>query len=213
MTECIIEDKDGYYQIVNFDLDAENFHSIFPKIETAMKLKRQDIILSLASVGVLYSSHLAMLVRIHQMLHKYNLRFGLLDISPEIKNLLQITQLDSIFSVYESLDDFKKSLKTEESKPQEQSFEWQIVKTEDSSASVICKGNMHAGEQLNELQKGILESSSITFDFSGLQSLDPTAMDFLEKFADEHSISITGANEKLAQQFREKLPKVNICQA
>jgi len=213
MTECTIEDRDGYYQIVNFNLDAENFNNIFQKIETAVKLKRQDIILSLASIGVLYSSHLAILVRIHQMLHKHNLRFGLLDISPEIKNLLQITQLDSVFSVYENLNDFKSSLKNGEAKHSELNFEWQIVKNEKDITNVICKGNMHAGEQLNELQKGILESSSVVFDFSGLQNLDSAAMDFLDKFAENCSISITGANEKLVAQFREKLPKVNICQA
>jgi anti-anti-sigma factor len=213
MTECAIEDRNGYYQIVNFNLDAESFPNIFSKIESAIKSKRQDIILSLESVGVLYSSHLAILVRIHQMLHKHGLRFGLLDISLEIKNLLQITQLDSIFSIFESLDDFKNSLKSEDSKQPELNFEWQIVKKEKNSANVICKGNMHAGEQLNELQKSILDSSSIAFDFSSLQNLDSAAMDFLDKFSGKCSISITGANEELARQFQEKLPKINICRA
>jgi anti-anti-sigma factor len=213
MAECIIEDKDGYFQIVNFNLDAENFPNIFSKIENAIKSKRQDIILSLASVGVLYSSHLAILVRIHQMLHKHSLRFGLLDISPEIRNLLQITQLDSIFSIFENLMDFKNTLKSEEIKHPELNFEWQIVKNEESSTNVICKGNMHAGEQLNELEKSILDSSNVIFDFSGLQSLDPAATEFLSKFADKCSISVTGANEKLAQQFRSELPKINVCQA
>jgi len=205
MAECIIEDKDGYYQI-NFDLETEDFHEIFVKIEDVIKQKRQDMLLSLATVGVLYSSHLATLVRIHQIMHKNNLRFALSDVSPEIKNLLQITQLDSIFSIYETQDDFKASLKTAEDKnaKAEVNFEWQILKNSKEDAKIVCKGNMVAGEQLDELQKNILDFLSITFDFSELQSMDSVSIVFLEKLAYRHSLSIIGANDKLIELFQKR---------
>jgi len=205
MSECVIEDKDGYYQI-SFDLEGEDFHDIFLKIEEVIKQKRQDMLLSLASIGVLYSSHLATLVRMHQIMHKNNLRFALSDVSPEIKNLLQITQLDSIFSIYETLDSFKNSLKIAEdrnAKP-EVNFEWQILKTNKDDATIVCKGNMVASEQLDELQKNILDFFNITFDFSELQSMDSISIVFLEKLAYRNSVSIIGANDKLIELFRKR---------
>jgi len=205
MSECVIEDKGGYYQI-SLDLEIEDFHDIFLKIEEVIKQKRQDMLLSLASVGVLYSSHLATLVRIHQIMYKNNLRFVLSEVSPEIKNLLQITQLDSIFSIYETLDDFKNSLKAAEDKnaKSEVNFEWQILRNNKDDAMIVCKGNMVASEQLDELQKNILDFLSITFDFSELQSMDSISIGFLEKLAYRHSISISGANEKLIELFRKR---------
>jgi len=205
MSECVIEDKDGYYQI-NFDLETEDFHEVFLKIEEAIKQKKQDMLLSLASVGVLYSSHLATLVRIHQIMHKNNLHFALSDVSPEVKNLLQITQLDSIFSIYETQDSFKASLKAAEDKnaKSEVNFEWQILKNSKEDATIVCKGNMVAGEQLDELQKNILDFLSITFDFSELQSMDSVSTVFLEKLAYRNSLSIIGANDKLIELFRKR---------
>jgi len=206
MAECVIEDKDGYYQIVDFDFEAENFHDIFPKIESALKAKKQDILMSLASVGVLYSSHLAILVRMHQMMHKNNLRFVISNISPEIRNLLQITQLDSIFFIYETQEDYVKILKSMSGKHQAVlSFEWQITKTEDDTATVVCKGNMFAGEQLDELQKSILDFFCINFDFSDLQSMDSESLSFLDRIVSGHTVSITGASPEIVEQFRQKL--------
>jgi len=207
MAECTIKDNDGYFQIINFNLEADDFHDIFQKIEDALLVKKQDLLFSLATVGVLYSSHLAMLVRIHQLMHKNNLRFVISDISAEIKNLLQITQLDSIFSTYETVDDFKNSLKqiaNEKSQPQTD-FEWQITKTDKDVANVTCKGNMFAGEQLGKLQESVSDFYSIVFDFSNLQSMDSASIAFLDRFASNHSISVAGANEELIEQFRQKL--------
>jgi len=206
MAECNIEDKGGYYQITGFDFEVGDFHNVFIKIESALKTKKQDVLLSLAPVGVLYSSHLAIFVRIHQMMHKNNLRFIISDVSPEIMNLLQITQLDSIFSIYKTSTDFKNSLKSAENELNSlaQNFEWQLEKNDNESANVICKGNMLAGEQLEELQKSILDFFSLTFDFSNLQSMDSAAITFLDRIADKHSISIKGASEELVEQFRQK---------
>ncbi|MCL2260267.1 MAG: STAS domain-containing protein [Fibromonadales bacterium] len=207
MSECTIKDNDGYFQIVDFNLEADDFHDIFQKIEDALLLKKQDLLFSLATVGVLYSSHLAMLVRIHQLMHKNSLRFVISDISAEIKNLLQITQLDSIFSTYETVDDFKNSLKkiAEEKTQPQINFEWQITKTDQDVANVICQGNMFAGEQLDKLQESVSDFYSIIFDFSNLQSMDSASITFLDKFADNHSVSVAGANEELIEQFRQKL--------
>jgi len=207
MAECVLKDKGGYFQITNFNLEVEDFHhQIFQKIEDALKIKKQDVLLSLAAVGVLYSSHLAILVRIHQMMYKNNLRFVISDISPEIKNLLQITQLDSIFSIYETLDDFKNSLKTDSQKQQsDMNFEWQMSKNCDDVINVECKGNMFAGEQLDKLQKSISDFFSIVFDFANLQSMDSTAIAFLDKLVENRAVSIVGANAELVEQFRQKL--------
>jgi len=206
MAECTIEDKGGYYQIAGFDFEAGDFHHIFAKIEGVLKTKKQDVLLSLEPVGVLYSSHLAIFVRIHQMMHRNNLRFIISDVSPEIMNLLQITQLDSIFSIYKTSDDFKDSLKNAENNLNHsaQSFEWRLNKNDNESADIICKGNMIAGEQLDKLQKSVLDLFSINFDFSALQSMDSTAITFLDRIADKHSISIKGASEELVEQFRQK---------
>jgi anti-anti-sigma factor len=206
MAECVIEDKGAYYQIIDFDFEAEDFHDIFHKIENALKEKKQDILMSLAQVSALYSSDLALLVRIHQMMHKNNLHFIISDISPEINNLLQITQLDSIFFIYETSEHYVNTLKhTESNRPAESGFEWQITKTSEDTATIVCKGNMAAGSKLDELQKSILDFFSITFDFSGLLSMDSSAIAFLDRIADKHTISISGASPELVEQFRQNL--------
>ena len=203
---CIIEDKDYYYQVSEFKSEMEDFGSVFLKIENVLKEKMQDVVLSLASIRVLYSSHLAMFVRINQLLRKNNLRFVLADISPEVKNLLQITQLDSIFPVYETLEDFKNISKRAEKDTQIQTdFEWQIVKDSENSVSVICKGNMVASKSLDELQKTIMDFYSISFDFSKLQSMDQASLELFDKIADKHSVQISGVSEELVEQFRQKL--------
>jgi anti-anti-sigma factor len=206
MAECTIEDKGGYYQIVGFDFEVGDFHNIFAKIEIALRTKKQDVLLSLEPVGVLYSSHLAIFVRIHQMMHRNGLHFIISDVSPEIMNLLQITQLDSIFSIYKTSDDFKNSLKATENELSNsaQNFEWKLKKNDNESADIICKGNMTAGEQLDKLQKSILDFFSLNFDFSALQSMDSTTITFLDRIADKHSISIKGASNELVEQFRQK---------
>jgi anti-anti-sigma factor len=202
---CVIEDKDHYYQVSKFNSETEDFNSVFQKIELALREKVQDVVLSLASVRVLYSSHLAMFVRINQLLRKNNLRFVLADISPEVRNLLQITQLDSIFPIYESLDAFKRSFVRAGKDPQtETDFEWQIVKDSENSVSVICKGNMIVSKSLDELQKTIMDFYNITFDFSKLQSMDQASLDFLDKMVDKHSVQVSGASEELIEQFRQK---------
>jgi len=63
---------------------------------------------------------------------------------------------------------------------------------------------MLAGEQLDELQKSVLDFFSINFDFSDLQTMDSAAITFLDRIADKHSISIKGASEQLVEQFRQK---------
>jgi len=206
MAECTIEDKGGYYQIVGFDFEAGDFHHIFAKIEAVLRTKKQDVLLSLEPVGVLYSSHLAIFVRIHQLMHRNNLRFIISDVSPEIMNLLQITQLDSIFSIYKTSGDFKESLKNAEnsSNGSTHSFEWTLNKKDNESADIICKGNMLAGEQLDKLQKSISDFFSLNFDFSAVQSMDSAAITFLEQIAGKHTISIKGASEELVEQFRQK---------
>jgi len=206
MAECVIEDKGNYFQIMNFNLETEDFHYIFQKMEEALKIKKQDMLLSLAELGVLYSSHLAVLVRIHQLMHKNGLRFVISNISPEIKNLLQITQLDSILSIYETIDDFKNSLKFNVIKQQpKMDFEWHISQTNEDVINIVCKGSMFAGEQLDKLQDRISDFFCVVFDFSHLQSMDSDSIAFLDKLADNHSVSIVGANAELVEQFRQKL--------
>jgi len=202
---CLIEDKESYYQISNFDSENEDFNSIFLKIDQALKEKMQDVVFSLASVRVLYSSHLAVFVRINQVLRKNDLHFVLVDISPEIKNLLQITQLNSIFPVFDTMEDFQKSLtESSKSKNRKASFEWQIVKDSDDSANVMCKGNMVSGESLDELRKSIVEFYNISFDFSKLISMDQESLSFLDTLSVKHSIQIVGANEELLEQLHQK---------
>ncbi|MCL2101878.1 MAG: STAS domain-containing protein [Fibromonadales bacterium] len=205
MAECVIEEKDGYFQIINFNLEADDFHHIFEKIENALKIKKQDVLLSLETIRVLYSSHLAILVRIHQMMYKNSLRFIISDTSPEIKNLMQITQLDSIFSIYETTEKFKNSLKNEPGmQQQEANFAWNMEKQNEDTAKVLCEGNMFSGEQLDKLQNGIDDFYSIVFDFSKLQSMDSASIAFLDKLTDNHTVSVLGANPELIEQFRQK---------
>ena len=202
---CLIEDKESYYQISNFDSENEDFNSIFLKIDQALKEKMQDVVFSLASVKVLYSSHLAVFVRINQVLRKNDLNFILVDISPEIKNLLQITQLNSIFPVFDTMEDFhKSSSESAKGRSRKAGFEWQIVKDSDDSANVMCKGNMVSGESLNELQKSVVEFYNVSFDFSKLLSMDQESLSFLDTLSTKHSVKIVGANEDLIEQFRQK---------
>jgi anti-anti-sigma factor len=202
---CVIEDKGSYYQMSDFDSETSDFRAIFAKIDETLKAKAQDLVLSLTSVKVLYSSHLAAFVKINQMLRRENLRFVLADISPEIRNLLQITQLDSIFSVYDTVEDFKNSLKnTEKHVATVPNFEWQIVKTDENSIDVICKGYMSTGDSLEELQKNIVSYSNILFDFSKLNSMDSASLALMENVVNKHSVQITGANDSLVQKFKEK---------
>ncbi|MDR0516654.1 MAG: STAS domain-containing protein [Fibromonadaceae bacterium] len=202
---CVIEDKESYYLVSDFDSETSDFRAIFTKIEESLRAKSQDFVLSLASVKVLYSSHLAVFVKINQMLRKENLTFALVDISPEIRNLLQITQLDSIFPVYENMEELEKNRESiGKNSPAGPNFEWQIIKDGEGLVNIVCKGDMATGDSLKELQKNTMSFSSILFDFSKLNSIDNASLAFLESLAERGSIQITGASKELIEHLRQK---------
>ncbi|GHV15360.1 hypothetical protein AGMMS49938_13400 [Fibrobacterales bacterium] len=198
-----LEDKGNYYLLTRLNLEAENFHDVLRGISEKLSAKKQDVVLSLASVKALYSSHLAVFVRLHQQIQKIGYRFIITDISPEVKNLLQITQLDSIFMIYNTLDEFlgkgEKNIGAEKN-----NFEWSVQKMSYDQVKVPCSGSMNLNDSFNELYKSVDDYYYIEFDFSKVRAIDSGSANLLGKIAEKHTVSVKGASEDIIERFRQE---------
>ncbi len=97
------------YGVPKGQLDLTNIKALREKIVSYIPSDQNDIILDLNKITYIDSSVIGMFV---DLLNKYrNLSgsFGLVNINPKIKNILELANLTKYFSIYETVDNISET--------------------------------------------------------------------------------------------------------
>jgi anti-sigma B factor antagonist len=87
-------------------------HLLQEKLNEELKQGRLWFVLDLSGVIGLSSTGLGVLISAHRRLSEQNVAFKLARLSDKVRSVLQITRLNTIFEIYENVDEAIKSAKT-----------------------------------------------------------------------------------------------------
>jgi anti-sigma B factor antagonist len=81
------------------DIDINSSPEVKRSFDTAIKGKKEKIVVNLESVNYVDSSGLATLVEILKNMRTYGGKLKLANLSPKVKGLFEITKLDKLFDI------------------------------------------------------------------------------------------------------------------
>ena len=212
MYNGVMEEKNLPFEI------CESFTLVTPKnlgpneldhlatfVEGLLLEKKQDLVLSLANVDTVFSSHLTAFVQVYRLMKSFNLRFIIADISPAVLNVLQMTQLDSLLPLYLSIQDYKDAnvLKHEEDAAAPAlDFSYSLLEKE-GLVKVLCKGYMAFGENVRKLQAELLGKPNILLDLSQVGYMDTRVLIMIADLTSRSKIEIAGASNVIRELFEQ----------
>lgn len=83
--------------------DALSFTKVLEDISSKPEIK--CVITDLSEVDIMNSSGLGMLISGHTMLKKFNICMYLINVPEKVKNLLNVTHLNKVFTIYDNYED------------------------------------------------------------------------------------------------------------
>jgi anti-anti-sigma factor len=204
------EIKQVYSLIVPKNLEAGVLDQLGGLAEKLLIERKQDIVLSLRHIETVFSVHLTVFVQLYKLLKSFNLKFVIVDISPAVLNVMQMTQLENLLPLFLSIDHYEESLAdgdsgvsgTKESLDEEVSFSYQIS-NEQEPVVVYCEGYMAFGEGILRLQELLDEHKAFTLDFEKVGYIDTRVLILLSDMAEEHFITIANASNVLIELFEQ----------
>ena len=84
-------------------------HLFLDKLNSELAQQRRWFVIDLSGVIGMSSTGLGVLISSHRRLKEKNVPFKLAHLSEKVRSVLQITRLNTIFEVYESVDEAVKS--------------------------------------------------------------------------------------------------------
>lgn len=200
------EIRDGYTFFAPDELDPTALDGLPAYVEGLLMQKKQDLVLSLAKVDTVFSMHLTAFVQLYRLLKGFNQKFIIVDISPAVLNVMQMTQLESLLPLFLTLQDYLDSV---QKKPVEEGtgsselgFEY-TCHPEGERVRVECKGYMAFGEKVRHLQNEISRYSRITLDLGGVGYIDTRVLILIGDLAGRHSVEIKGASNVIRELFQQ----------
>jgi len=174
-------------------------------VEELLLQRKQDIVLSLGAIETVFSSHLTAFVQVYRLLKSFNLKFILVDISPAVLNVMQMTQLDSLLPLFLSLRDFRES--RAQAIPAETSadildFNYTVEQTP-GQALAVCKGYMAFGDKVRDLQLQLVGIPIVHFDMTEVGYLDTRVLIMLADLATRSTVKISGASNVIRELFEQ----------
>jgi anti-anti-sigma factor len=196
--------RDGYTLLSPKDLDPSVLDGLLACAEKLLKEKKQDLVLSLEHIDTVFSTHLTAFVQLYRMLKNNNQRFIMVNISAPILNVMQMTQLESLFPIYLTLQDYLASVQKTESETakNEMDFTYQINPNGDRAVAV-CKGYIAFGDKIRKMQIELQKYTEIILDLSDTGYMDTQALALIGEFATGHKIVIRGASSAIRELFRQ----------
>jgi len=82
--------------------DALSFTKVLEEISSK---QIKFVITELSEVDIMNSSGLGMLISGHTMLKKFNICMYLINVPDKVKNLLNVTHLNKVFTIYDNYDE------------------------------------------------------------------------------------------------------------
>ncbi|TKJ42272.1 anti-anti-sigma factor [candidate division LCP-89 bacterium B3_LCP] len=106
MTLEINEFKDGaVFHMggrVMFETDSSTFQQ---KLSEMLDHDKKWVVIDLSQVVAMSSTGLGILIAAHRTITEKNCSFKLAKLSEKVRSIIQITRLDTIFEIFESVDD------------------------------------------------------------------------------------------------------------
>lgn len=200
------EIRDNYTFFAPQELDPLALDDLPAYVESLLGQKKQDLVLSLAHIDTVFSMHLTAFVQLYRLLKGFNQRFIIVDISPAVLNVLQMTQLESLLPLFLTLQDYLDSIQ-KSSVPvngpgSELGFTYTLV-TQGEKISVKCQGYMAFGEKVRTMQKDVESFASIEFDFSAVGYIDTRVLILIGDLASRHTVGIRGASDVIRELFQQ----------
>jgi len=200
------EVRDGYTFFIPEELDPAALDSLPSYIEGLLMQKKQDLVLSLAHIHTVFSMHLTAFVQLYRLLKGFNQRFIIVDISPSVLNVMQMTQLESLLPLFLTLQDYLDSIQkksSEDAQPTaELGFEYSLS-PEGERVVVTCQGYMAFGEKIRSLQGEVEKYKRILFDFSGVGYVDTRVLILIGDLASRHTIEVRSASNVIRELFQQ----------
>ena len=86
-------------------------HFFRERLEEVLRRGKQWIVLDLSGVQGMSSTGLGILISAHRILQERGAAFKLAHLSDKVRSVLQITRLNSVFEIFESVEEAVKSVK------------------------------------------------------------------------------------------------------
>lgn len=183
-------------------------------VEDLLLQKKQDVVLSLVHIQTVFSSHLTAFVQVYRLMKSFNLRLIVVDISPAVLNVLQMTQLDSLLPLFLSIQDYKDSLGTVAgASPKESHLDFTFtIQESDGVAVARCKGYMAFGDSVRDLQSALNGHPKIRLDLSAVGYMDTRVLIMVADFANKAELEVVGASAVIRELFEQHrlLGKINL---
>lgn len=195
--------KDAYTIVVPRELGSAVLDVLPARVESLLMERKQDLVLSLRHVETVFSIHLTAFVQIYKLLKSFNLRFIIVDISPAVLNVMQMTQLESLLPLYLTLEDYEESLqnvRTENYDAREISFDY-TAKREGAILLVECRGYMAFGPKIREMQDLVQGEGHAVLDFSGVGYIETRVLILLADLAHHVRLDVRGISVVLRELF------------
>ncbi len=200
--------QEGFTIVTPSQLGPAELDHLPAYVENLLLQQNQEVVLSLASIETVFSSHLTAFVQVYRLLKSFHLRFVVVDISPAVLNVMQMTQLDSLLPLFLSLDDYLESRKPNKSDPQNPSaigkldFHYSTSK-EGENLVVTCNGYMSFGAKVRDMQKELDHAHHVALDLSAVGYMDTRVLILVADLARHKSVEIRGASNVLRELFEE----------
>ncbi|GEM_PF-3241715 len=200
--------QEGFTIVTPSQLGPAELDHLPAYVENLLLQQNQEVVLSLASIETVFSSHLTAFVQVYRLLKSFHLRFVVVDISPAVLNVMQMTQLDSLLPLFLSLDDYLESRKPNKSDPQNPSvagkLDFQYLTSKEGETLVVtCNGYMSFGPKVRDMQKELDHAHHVALDLSAVGYMDTRVLILVADLARHKSVEIRGASNVLRELFEE----------
>jgi anti-anti-sigma factor len=205
MIELRQESFGNYSLITPTSLPTDNASELLLEVEKILFKKHQHIVISLKHVESLFSVQLSSIIQVYKILQEFNLRLILCDLSYGIVNVLEMTQMTNLMTLYISRDDFEgeaSGLVLDAEVPQLEFLLDHQVTPEESVFYI--KGFLVSGPKLQELKVMVDAPLKPVLDLSRLGFIDKTALIFLSELAKQRKIKIRGATSLIEELLEEE---------
>lgn len=164
MSEVQYEDKGNYHLLVPKVLSENELEALQPQVEKLLIDAQKNVVLSLQNIDTIFSIHLTAFIQLYKLLKSFNLSFVLVDISPSVLNVMQMTHLENLLSIYICLDDYEDSVDGSEGssgKTAPLPFEYS-----EEEGLYHCSGHMAYGTDVRKLFSLVEGRKEIRFEMS-----------------------------------------------
>lgn len=205
MIKYEIESYPNYSIITPESLPVDNANELLVEVEKILFQKHQHIVLSLKEIESLFSVQLSSIIQVYKLLQEFQLKLVLCDLSYGIVNVLEMTQMTNLMSLYIERSDFETEADQLTLTQEVPELEYQIDHQNMADESVYSiKGFLTAGPKLRKLEAIIDDPLKPVLELSKLGFIDKTALIYLSNLAKKRKLKIQGASTFIEELLEEE---------